>query len=219
MFSKTLVLSLLPISALAHYKLTFPPGRGFDESGIVNFPCGGFNTPSNNRTSVPLTGTFPIQLSMEHTSVKGAVFMALGNNPQSAFSIPLRNTFQETGPDNFCIGGVTIPSNLNITEGTNATIQVVTNGDPNGGLYQCADVTFTNTALSSSDYNAHCTNSTGVSANFIANTLPNGTASTTGTSGSGTATASATSKAWAAQKTVAPYLLGAMGLIGSLAAL
>lgn len=136
MISKTLVLSLLPISAMAHFKMVWPSARGFDEANIVNFPCGGFNTASTSRTSVPLTGTFPIQLSMEHTSVKGAVYMAFGNDPQTAFSIQLRNTFQETGPDNFCIGGVTIPSNLNITEGTNATIQVVTNGDPNGGLYQ-----------------------------------------------------------------------------------
>ena len=28
-----------------------------------------------------------------------------------------------------------VPSSLNIKDGTNATLQVVTNGDPNGGLY------------------------------------------------------------------------------------
>lgn len=140
MVSRTLVLALLPISALAHFKIVYPSGRGFDETNIVNFPCGGFNTPDTNRTSIPLTGTFPIQLSMEHTSVKGAVYMALGNNPSSAYTIQLKQTFQETGPDNFCIGGVTIPSNLNITAGTNATIQVITNGDPNGGLYQVISV-------------------------------------------------------------------------------
>ncbi|KAE9975339.1 hypothetical protein EG328_003239 [Venturia inaequalis] len=219
MFSTSLVLSLLPISALAHFRTVYPPARGFDETTIVNFPCGGFNTANTNRTPVPLTGAFPIQLSMEHTSVKGAVYMSLGNDPQSAYSIQLRNTFQETGPDNFCIGGLTIPSNLNITAGTNATIQVVTNGDPNGGLYQCSDVTFTDTALGSSDYSAHCTNSTGVSASFIANSPPNGTASTTGASGSASAVSTATSKAWAPQKTVAPFVLGAMGLIGGLAVL
>lgn len=28
-----------------------------------------------------------------------------------------------------------VPSSLNIKDGTNATLQVVTNGDPSGGLY------------------------------------------------------------------------------------
>ncbi|QDS70119.1 hypothetical protein FKW77_005337 [Venturia effusa] len=218
MIARTLVLSLLPISALAHFRVVYPTGRGFDEDRIVNFPCGGFDSPSTNRTSVPLTGTFPIQLSMEHTSVRAAVYMALGNDPQSAYSIVLRNTFLETGPDNFCVGGVTIPSNLNLTAGMNATIQIVTNGDPNGGLYQCSDVTFTDTALSQSDYNANCANSTGVTASFIDNTPPNGTATSTGTTPSGTAV-STSSRAWAPQKTVAPFVLGALGLIGGLAAL
>ena len=72
--------------------------------------------------------------------MKGVVYMALGNDPKTAYSIQLKQTFQETGPDNFCIGGITIPSNLNITAGTNATIQVVTNGDPTGGLYQVSFV-------------------------------------------------------------------------------
>jgi nascent polypeptide-associated complex subunit beta len=135
MFSKTFALTLLPMSALAHFHLVYPAGRGFDESNIVNFPCGGFDKPTASRTPIPLSGAFPIQLSMEHTSVKGAVYLALGNDPSTAYSIQLKQTFEETGPDNFCIGGVTIPSNLNITAGTNGTIQVVTNGDPNGGLF------------------------------------------------------------------------------------
>jgi hypothetical protein len=140
MVSRALVLALLPLSALAHFKIVYPSGRGFDETNIVNFPCGGFDTPDTNRTSVSIKGPFPIQLSMEHTSVKGAVYMALGNDPSTAYSIQLKQTFQETGPDNFCIGDVVIPSNLNITAGMNATIQVVTNGDPTGGLYQVSSV-------------------------------------------------------------------------------
>lgn len=83
-------------------------------------------------------------------------------------------------------------------------------------INQCADVTFTDATLSSSDYSANCQNSTGVSASYITNTPPNGTTGTT--SASGTASSSS-SKAWAAQKTVAPFVLGAMGLIGGLAAL
>lgn len=40
--------------------------------------------------------------------------------------------------------GFSVPEGLNITEGTNATIQVQSNGDPDGGLYNCADITFVN---------------------------------------------------------------------------
>jgi len=113
--------------------MKWPPGRGFDEDKIVNFPCGGFDTITT-RTPFPLSNA-PIQLDMEHTEVKGQVLLALGNNPGVNYSIVLKPTFQENGPQNFCIGDVTIPSGLNITEGMNATIQIVTNGDPTGGLY------------------------------------------------------------------------------------
>lgn len=43
--------------------------------------------------------------------------------------------------------GFSVPSGLNITDGTQATIQVVTNGDPNGGLFNCADIMFSSTAV------------------------------------------------------------------------
>jgi hypothetical protein len=136
MFSRAFLFSVLPIAS-AHFQLTWPPSRGFDEDGIVNYPCGGFNDVNQTRQALPLTGQFPIQLNMEHTSVKGMVVLALGNDPSDGdFNIILREPFQETGPESFCIGDLTIPSSLNITEGTNATIQVLTNGDPNGGLYQ-----------------------------------------------------------------------------------
>jgi len=157
---------------------------------------------------------------MEHTAVKGQVNIALGNDPGVNYNITLKPTFQETGPDNFCIGGVMIPGNMGITEGMNATIQVLTNGDPDGGLYQCTDVTFTSAALSQSDYNSHCQNSTGVTASFVGGNSPNVTSGSGSTTSSSAGTASSsTSKAFAAQKTVAPFVLGAMGLIGGLVVL
>ena len=45
-------------------------------------------------------------------------------------------------------------------DGMNATIQVVTNGDPNGGLYNCADVTLMAGADGPDD--GICSNATGV---------------------------------------------------------
>jgi len=76
----------------------------------------------------------------------------------SAFNTILRPTFKEQGLGSFCLTGLSIPSSM---DGMNATIQVVTNGDPFGGLYNCADVTLSATA--SGPGNGVCKNGTGVS--------------------------------------------------------
>lgn len=127
--------ALLPLAS-AHFKLIYPVARGFDEDTLTQFPCGGQNTVSPNRTQWPISGA-PIQLLMGHTSAKVQVLMALGNEPGINYNITLLPTLQEKGPDNFCIGAgaLQFPEGLNITDGMNATIQVVTNGDPAGGLY------------------------------------------------------------------------------------
>lgn len=135
MLSPFLLFLLTPLAS-AHFKLVYPAARGFDEDILGTFPCGGQNTVSSNRTLWPLSNA-PIQLDMGHTSAKVQVLLALGNDPESNFNITLVPTFQEQGPQDFCIGGAAIhlPEGLNITDGTNATLQVITNGDPNGGLY------------------------------------------------------------------------------------
>lgn len=132
----TTALLTLPLLATAHFELTYPPARGFDDRGSANYPCGGFDSPSATRTPFSLSG-MPIQLEMGHTDKLVQVNMALGNAPTGDdFTITIVPTFQERGPDDFCMGGVTVPAGLNVTEGQNATIQVITNGDPEGGLYQ-----------------------------------------------------------------------------------
>ncbi|KAG9515538.1 hypothetical protein KCV07_g7298, partial [Aureobasidium melanogenum] len=233
--------ALLPLAS-AHFKLIYPAARGFDEDLLVEFPCGGQNTVSSNRTQFPITGA-PIQLLMGHTEAKVQVLMALGNDPGINYDITLVPTFQEQGPQNFCMGAgaIQFPAGLNITDGMNATIQVVTNGDPNGGLYNCADITFTSTPLTSAEYSADCQNSTGVTAAVLTNAgnANQSTADATGvavSSGSTSATASAassgassgassatsgskTSTGAAAQATLAGFALGAMGVLAGMAAL
>ncbi|KAH0268964.1 hypothetical protein KCU91_g9041, partial [Aureobasidium melanogenum] len=233
--------ALLPLAS-AHFKLIYPAARGFDEDLLVQFPCGGQNTVSSNRTMFPITGA-PIQLLMGHTAAKVQVLMALGNDPGINYDITLVPTFQEKGPQNFCMGAgaIQFPAGLNITDGMNATIQVVTNGDPNGGLYNCADITFTSTPLTASEYSADCQNSTGVTAEALTNAgnANQSTADATGSaapSGSSSATASAassgsssgassagssskTSTGAAAQATFAGFALGAMGVLAGIAAL
>lgn len=81
-----------------------------------------------------------------------------------------------------------IPEGVNITDGTNATIQVLTNGDPDGGLYNCADITFS-TSAPVPDAGV-CTNGTGVK--VVAATSTQQPNETTGASTSTSASASAT---------------------------
>ncbi|KAH7116921.1 NAC domain-containing protein [Dendryphion nanum] len=159
MLYKTLsLLTLLPLSS-AHFQLNWPASRGFAASNAANFPCGGFNDVKTPRTDFPINGG-PIQLNMEHPQTNVAVYIAIGNNPGSAFNSVLRRQFAVEVLGSFCVGGVSLPSGLNVSDGTLATIQVVSNGDPEGGLYQCADVTLRTATLSQSDYNSHCTNQT-----------------------------------------------------------
>lgn len=101
---------------------------------------------------------------MGHITANVLVLLGLGNDPGTAFTHVLRPTFSEQGLGLFCITSLSVPSNLNISEGTNATIQVLTNGDPNGGLYNCADITFTNAATGPpASGTGACVNQTGTS--------------------------------------------------------
>lgn len=131
--SQLLFFSLLPLTTLAHFTLDSPPGRSSDEDTMAQFPCGGKSTPSENRTQWSLTGG-PIQLQMEHDEAQVQVLLGLGNDPGVNFNITLLPTIQEQGIGQFCLGDVVVPEGV-ATEGLNATIQVVTNGDPQGGLY------------------------------------------------------------------------------------
>lgn len=137
MLSTISFLSLLPL-AFAHFTLDSPKARGFDEDKLGTFPCGSQDTVSETRTPFPLTGG-PIQLTMEHDEAAVQVLIGIGNNPGEAFNTVLLNTIQEEGIGQFCMGDVIIPAGLQVKEGDNATLQVVTNGDPTGGLYNVSE--------------------------------------------------------------------------------
>ncbi|KAF2712128.1 hypothetical protein K504DRAFT_464223 [Pleomassaria siparia CBS 279.74] len=212
MLSNALALaSLLPLAA-SHFLLDYPTARGFNDDTATKFPCGGFDSVKTPRTSFPTSGG-PIQLDMHHAQTDVAIYLSVGDDPGSNYSVVLRHTFSLEGLGDFCAGMVTIPASLNIPDGTSATIQVVSNGDPDGGLFQCADVTLTSTALSTSDYNSHCTNHTGmkvVTENISGN--PNETTDAT-PSASGAA-ASSSSTALASMPTAASWMLGVAGIAG-----
>lgn len=136
-FSVFSLAALLPLTT-AHFILNWPTNRGFDDSLATGFPCGGFDNVKSPRTEFPLSGG-PIQLDMQHPQTRVAVYLALGNDPGSSYNIVLRPQLTQQGLGDFCLGQIQIPSGLNISAGTNGTIQVVTNGDPEGGLYQVRD--------------------------------------------------------------------------------
>jgi hypothetical protein len=62
-----------------------------------------------------------------------AVYIGFGSAVGSAFNTVVRPTFTEQGLSNFRMTGIEIPGGSGL-EGMQATIQVVTNGDPDGGL-------------------------------------------------------------------------------------
>lgn len=186
-----LTLGALATLTTAHFNLDYPPARGFDEDKLVQFPCGSFDTPSSNRTVWPLTGG-SIALTMGHIDANVEVLIGFGNDPSTAFNTILRPTFEETGLGSFCMTGFSLPEGVNVTEGSNATIQVITNGDPDGGLYNCADITFAATIPELAS--GTCKNGTGVTASAATvSGSPNGTTTTSGTASSSSAAPAATS--------------------------
>ncbi|KAH8717123.1 hypothetical protein GQ44DRAFT_751893 [Phaeosphaeriaceae sp. PMI808] len=210
-----LALSLLPVS-LAHFTLNYPKARGSSESTAENFPCGGYSDVQQQRTDFAISGG-PIQLNMGHEQTNVAVYMAVGNNPGSGFSIVLRPQFVISGLGDFCVGKVAVPAGVNVSDGTPASIQVVSNAHSGGGLYQCTDVTLRTATLSDSEYNSHCKNGSGISVsqeNISGN--PNGTSSSTkpSASASGAATTSTAKPGVAAQAKIASWALGAIGIAG-----
>lgn len=139
----------------------------------------------------------PAQLDLEHTSSNIQVTLATGANPTGAdFTHVLVPTLAETGPQAFCIGGVTVPSAL-VAPGDYGTLLVATNAHGSGGLYNCADVVFVREAMAAADYAAHCSNSTGVAAQAWGSAAGNANGTAAGVVATGT-----TSAASAASSTV-----------------
>ncbi|KAL8938540.1 MAG: hypothetical protein Q9216_003844 [Gyalolechia sp. 2 TL-2023] len=200
------LLLLSPLASLvsAHFTLDFPPGRDAEEDQQSSFPCGGQSSVSSERTPWPLAGG-PVQMTMGHDHSAVQVLIALGNDVTDAFNTVLVPTIQEQGLGKFCLSNVMIPESLGVQEGDNATIQVVTNGDPTGGLYNCADITFSSmesTAL-------ECTNGTGVTTTRYTgeSSNANGTDSiaATASSASGTGAPSMTGSASGSSATSAAW--------------
>ncbi|KAH8817207.1 hypothetical protein F5884DRAFT_818997 [Xylogone sp. PMI_703] len=110
------------------------------------YPCAGINDNATTpRTLWPLDGG-----SLNVTLHDGAAYIfiniGLGENSTNfnytLFSAPLN----ETGAGNLCFPKLTLPSGIQIQEGTNASLQFATAGHNGEGLYNCADITFSKNA-------------------------------------------------------------------------
>jgi hypothetical protein len=87
----------------------------------------------------------------------------LGLGPDvSNFNYTLTNPFwNETGNGTLCVSRLALPTDLPISDGSPASLQVVTVGEDGNALYNCADIVFRSnaTTLSGND----CQTSDGVS--------------------------------------------------------
>ncbi|KAL2871483.1 putative GPI anchored protein [Aspergillus lucknowensis] len=167
------ILTFTPLTT-AHFILNYPPSRGSNEETMGTFPCGGFTTPSSSRTQIPISSdsssssSFPIALDMGHDQTAVEFLLALGTDPDTNYNITLRKTFRVEGLGEFCDPHVVLDADVlgtgvELVDGLNATLQVQTNADPNGGLYACADLQLTTSRVPPPPSTV-CRNNTGVRA-------------------------------------------------------
>ncbi|EXJ86403.1 hypothetical protein A1O3_03354 [Capronia epimyces CBS 606.96] len=197
-----LALISLPLLVSAHFHIHYPAPRSDEDETEAKFPCGGFSV-SQNRTVVS-SSAFPVALEMGHDRSVVQILLALGNDPGDNFNITLEQTFQEQGEGSFCLPSVQVPASLDIQDGTNGTLQVITDGEGGGGLYICADLTFTSSPTIQSLPSA-CTNGTGVTASPLSSKVNANETNADGSpqSGSGSASASSASSSLASPSSTA----------------
>ncbi|KXJ96177.1 hypothetical protein Micbo1qcDRAFT_231269 [Microdochium bolleyi] len=179
--------------ASAHFGIIYPPWRAdtLSEAGEELYsqwdrPCAGANV-TTNRTAYPIGGG-AVELELHHPWAYVWVNLALGSN-SSNFNISLTpNLYNISGSGDFCWPLLPIP--VQIPEGTNATLQVVTGGANGQALYNCADITFR------ADAPVHtCKNSTQFNVTVISNgvAIVGGPNTTTGGAPSGASNSPAAS--------------------------
>lgn len=110
---------------LAHFTMTYPSSRGFNEDQEPISPCGGFNTASSERVVFPLQNAF-IEINSGHTSYSYEINAITGNSTVQV------GKGSRSYPQAACL-----PLQLtdSIKNGTSTTLQVVYNGG-DGLLYQ-----------------------------------------------------------------------------------
>lgn len=176
----TFAFAALPLQALAHFGLTYPVWRA-DSLAETNasisqwtYPCAGVSTMQNAsqpRTQWPIEGG-SLKLELHHAWTYIFVNIGFGSEV-SNFNVSLNpdggKLINSTGDGELCWSRLAVPSaevlGLTVTDGLEASVQVVTVGDSGSALYNCADIVFTANATLLPE--AECTNSTGLTAQSI----------------------------------------------------
>ncbi|ESK98435.1 expression library immunization antigen 1 [Moniliophthora roreri MCA 2997] len=143
MLSSLYFFSIFVVLVNAHFRTQFPPPRGpFVEKDEPKF-CDGYTTPNENRTQVSLKSSY-ISLESEHPSWTVALFVSNSSDPKTFQDFEQVTPFmQNSGEGTFCMPLDLSASNGTFTEGRNVTFQILFSGG-DGNLFQCADVTLTN---------------------------------------------------------------------------
>ncbi|KAI2469572.1 hypothetical protein F4781DRAFT_431279 [Annulohypoxylon bovei var. microspora] len=132
----------------AHFKIDYPAWRSDTLSEVMNYsqwyyPCGGVLDGVGNRTEWPISGG-AVALTLHHPWTYLFINIGLGNAVTNFNMSLVPELMNVSGRGDFCLHDMVVP--MDIIDGTNASIQVVTSGGGDGGegsaLYNCADITF-----------------------------------------------------------------------------
>ncbi|RPA96190.1 hypothetical protein L873DRAFT_1829541 [Choiromyces venosus 120613-1] len=139
--SVTLLTAVSASTVSAHFAVIYPYWRGNSYPTQWTYPCGGVNQSisDTNRTAWPVDGG-ALVFTPTHDHAQTFVNLGMGNNV-TRLNITIVPTFNQTGNGTFCFPKITLPKDLGIKAGDNASIQVIqltVNGD---ALYNCADIT------------------------------------------------------------------------------
>ncbi|KAK0522339.1 hypothetical protein OC834_006325 [Tilletia horrida] len=157
--------------ANAHFTLDSPKSFGFDEDKEGTVPCGGFTIDGATRSPWYYKGG-PVQLDSHHDTATVNIRISYAANPSTAedfTAIPaLKENLALKGQGEFCFtvdaSAATPPQGTTLAAGTNATLLVEFISTVHGALYQCAAVTFVDSAAAGTGANLNCTNSLTASA-------------------------------------------------------
>ncbi|KAK6544451.1 hypothetical protein TWF694_001146 [Orbilia ellipsospora] len=164
MLAKTLIaLTTLAVAVQAHFGIDYPPMRVDSFEDPYNQylrPCAGGNS-TGNQTEWPLDGG-SVVLELHHPTDYIFINLGLANGSAqvTTFNVYLTPEFlNNTGNGTLCIPKLPLPAGVEVQDGTNASIQVVTVNHGGNALYNCADIVFrTSATILSGDA---CKNTTG----------------------------------------------------------
>ncbi|TAQ89269.1 hypothetical protein B7494_g2396 [Chlorociboria aeruginascens] len=203
-FILSLTFAFLPLVS-AHTQIWYPEWRAnsfLSPYSQTMYPCAGISDNSTTtRTLWPLDGG-SLNVTLHDAAAYIFINIGLGVNVTN-FNYTLFNApLNETGAGNLCFPKLSLPPNLPIVEGTQASIQFATAGHNGEGLYNCADITFSSNAtlLPSSQ----CVNTTVTISPLGSGTVAS--ADSTSTSSGSTSSSSSTSKSGAVD--FVPPMLG-----------